>query len=298
MHRNFYCWRTVGNKGFAAFTYLIFVGIIFSVVATAFMVYLYDVADSQRSQVEQKQEQIISQSLKDYYQKNAFKIDQNSGNCLYLNGDCIKSGTDGYLKLARAINLPRDDAWGKPYYLCVSRRLTTTFGIPYHDVYVISSGKDYQRGTSCTNNGIVITNKSRGDNDRVVAIDGRIIEGELYNLSLSIANNLSKIIKGYVKGLYVGNNRYANKDYFISSSCDSSVGSGKFGCYTVAPLNQTNLGTVLKLTNSEMKDAWGNYFLFDDYSNFISHRQSPFTARVGVRLPNGNIKWIVFAYTL
>lgn len=75
MHCNVYRWRAVGEKGFAVFAYLILIGIIFAIVLTAFMVYIYDVAGTQTTHIEQKQDTLISSVLTNYYLKNAYVID-------------------------------------------------------------------------------------------------------------------------------------------------------------------------------------------------------------------------------
>lgn len=287
----------MNEKGFAVFAYLILVGIIFAIVVTAFMVYIYDIAGIETAHIEQKQDNLIVNMLSNYYLKNAYAIDQESDSCLKTKNGCITNGVEGYRQLAKTIGLPKKDAWGNTYILCITKRLTSIYGIPYHHVYVISPGKDHRIGTECNVNSAPVKDGKDGDDDIIISVNGKKIESSIYKLSMETVNNLASVIKGYVKGLYVGNNRYADKDYFVSKKCASN-GGGEFGCYKGTPINQTNLKDILSLKDSEMKDAWGNYIIFDNYSNKISHTHPPFSARVGITLPDGSKKWVVFGYTL
>ncbi|MEM0174167.1 MAG: hypothetical protein QXI16_06660, partial [Sulfolobaceae archaeon] len=138
--------------------------------------------------------------------------------------------------------------------------------------------------------------------------NGKDIEDRIYLENATQLSNLARKIQGFVKSLYIANNKQGT-DYFYNSqdsTCQNigltNYGSGLFGCYQGTAIGNTNLPSVMNLGNNEYTNTLGQQFVFDNSSsNVVSQppvgrTSTIYTARVGVLEPSGSIQWLVFTY--
>jgi len=229
---------------------------------------------------------------KGFYDSHAFSIDSNPNAVLDDGREVITT----YQQLASVTGMPQRDAWNMPFRLYISRRLVDTVAnFYYHDFYIVSAGENHRFESIYDSANNILT---KGGDDYVVKISGEEIEGKNYLINSRKLYNLVKIVRNFTGTLYRYSNSDRTKNFFVSSSC-SGNGGGVFGCYTnPTEFSRTNLPDEIGITADVYKDAYGNDYLFANYSNDLSTFSPPYTAKIGMQLPGGKTVWVVFSYSL
>jgi hypothetical protein len=301
MHGKFCSCRKLDQDGFVitVATLIIFATIIV-VSITAFYIY-YKRTNIYLQSKQSEQFDYIQKQIDTFYYQNVYKIETNSGNVLQTNQGTFSN----YSQLANYLGLPATDAWNNPYVMFISNRLTDNItGNYYHLVYIVSLGSSHKLQSTFDPNTGALTLKGT---NTMIEINGKEINNEIYLENANRLENLANKIRGFVKALYIANNKQPASYFYNShdSTCQNlglNYGGGVFGCYQNTPIGQTNLPQQMGLGNNEYTNTLGVQFVFDNASSDVAttppagQSNTIYTARVGIPEPNGVIQWILFNY--
>lgn len=124
---------------------------------------------------------------------------------------------------------------------------------------------------------------TQGANDLVAVVDGCQIELDIFLNSRDRINELGKIAENYFKVLYKQDVYLTGGNYFLSNTCESSVGTGAMPCVDWTNGDQSNINTKAATLWTQFgavytKDLYGNDIIFENHSTgTTSHNGTVYT---------------------